>query len=193
MSKKLTYDELKKNVYNLRQNSNQTIALWKKKATELQTRLDSYVLIDKKPDYYYSFSGNLIFSSFCSKTGMSARMIHFIMVIGYCEVFTFNHAIIMGYTHLADRMAILVECGYVVKVKVPGKGIRLRYGWVLTQRGKEIESDYEQYYNKVMQEIRDKKFPPYRFSDGFYYKKRLAPKSKGLNKVKTDFSKLKKK
>jgi len=157
--------------------------LWKEraqaaeaKAKELQKSFDEYTFVDKKPDYYYSFSGHLLFRRFYALNGITALEAEVLIIISYVGVFLRQHFKLYNRNYLRKPVVEILEelekGGYVLKTKVPGKiKMRPRNAWVLTQRGKDLEADYEKYYDKKMAELKAGKLTPFNFEDGAYFRK----------------------
>jgi hypothetical protein len=157
--------------------------LWKErtrvaeaKAKQLQQIFDEYTFIDKKPDYYFSFSGLLIFRRFYILNGLRPIEVELLVIISYVHVFLKEDLKLYNRNYLRVRpleiLEGLVQQGYVLKTTVPGKSkSRMRMAWVLTQRGKDIEADYERFYDKKMEELKAGKLTRFNFEDGAYFRK----------------------
>lgn len=152
------------------------IARLEKKLKIAEDELKGYVFIDKKPDYYYSFSGSFIFRKWYLHNGLTGSHAELIVLLSYIDIFLTDHFKL--YTRSQTRIPIkyamqhLVDQRYVIKIKVQGKSrSSLRNGWVLTQRGKDLEADYERFYDNEMKAIKKGEVYTFNFEDGVYYRK----------------------
>jgi hypothetical protein len=145
------------------------------KAESFDNIHNEYVFIDKKPDYFFSFSGHALFRQFYLRNGLTAAQAELLIIISYKGVFLrgdfrfYNR----DYFKLSVIKLIetLIEQRYVMNIMVPGKAHKKRNGYVLTQKGKDLEADYEQYYDKKMDELRSGRITPANFQDGAYFRK----------------------
>lgn len=147
---------------------------WKERAQAAEHKFEEYAFIDKKPDYYFSFSGHLIFRRWYLTNGLTPMQAEFLVIISYTEVFYIRDILLFRRSwvkQIALNITKLLELGYIIKVKIPGTWRRSRFGYVLTQRGKDFETDYEKFYDKKMEEARAGRFTPFNFSDGAYFRK----------------------
>lgn len=177
--KKYTHEEL------LYAHERQEIALtkarvrirqWKDRALSAEKKFSEYVFIDKKPDYFYSWSGLLIFRRFYRLHGFEPLLMEFIIVMSYQEVFLRADFKLYrrNWIDIWHQIDTLIKRGYVQKIKVPGKSkIKMRIGYTLTQRGRDLEKDYERFYNEKIEEARNGKFTRFGFEDGAYFRRRM--------------------
>lgn len=185
---KLTYDDLYK-AYKGREvkaeNFQRDLKKWRERARKAEEILSQYMFIDKKPDYFYSFSGSAIFNAFCNRLGLEHRLVEYVIIIGYMGTLTAFNYNIFGY-RVDHHLDSLIKSGHLLKIKVPGRNKKIkRNGWVLSQKGKDIESAYQLFYDKTMVKIREGKFEPYDFADGVYYKLKRKHEKAGINKDST--------
>lgn len=152
------------------------------KLVDAESTLSRYVFVEKKPDYYYSFSGFLIFRQWYINNGLHASQAELLIIISYIDVFLTSHFKL--YTRNLTRVTVrnvlitLVEQHYVVKIKVHGKSkSSLRDGWVLTQRGKDLEADYERFYDEQTSAIKKGTLFSFNFEDGLYFRKKRLTRS----------------
>jgi len=155
--------------------------MWKKRAQQAEQRqkeveksIKDYVFIDKKPDYFYSFSSGLIFRRWYCLNGLVAKEAEFLILLSYIGVFFNNTYKLFARNYIDKRptiMPALEKKGYVVKVPFNTTGYKRKYGWVLTQKGKDFEADYEKYYDQKMEERKTGKFTPFNFEDGAYFRR----------------------
>ncbi len=143
---------------------------------EAEAKLEGYVFIDKKPDYFYSFSGFLIFRKWYIQNGLTSSQAELLIIISYVDVFLYDHFKL--YTRNQTRIGVkiilenLIAQRYVVNIKVGGKSkSRLRNGWVLTQRGKDLEADYEKFYDTKMAELKKGAIFTFNMEQGMYFRK----------------------
>lgn len=173
-----TYEELKaakKKQDRAIMHAKEDIQFWKKRAWEAEHKLGEYVFINKKPDYFFSFSGLLIFRRWFRLNGLSPVMAELLVTISYIDVFFKSDATIFKWQRqkeIAFAFTKLRELGYITNIEIPGKSrSKVRKGWVLTQKGKDFESDYEKYYDSKMEEITAGKLTPFNFRDGAYFRR----------------------
>lgn len=153
---------------------------------EAKAKLEGYVFIDKKPDYFYSFSGFLIFRRWYIMNGLTAAQAEVLIIMSYVDVFLTTHFKLYTRNHtrvpVKDVLAILIEQKYVIKIQVQGKNkLCLRKGWVLTQRGKDFEADYERFYDAKIADIKIGKIFSFNLEEGMYFRKvYLTPRERRL-------------
>lgn len=141
-----------------------------------QEKLEGYVFIDKKPDYFYSFSGFLIFRKWYVQNGLMPAQAELLIIISYVDVFLYSHFKLYTRNHTRTGVKIvlqsLIDQKYVASIKVSGKSTsKLRNGWVLTQRGKDLESDYERFYDAKMAELKKGAIFTFNMESGMYFRK----------------------
>lgn len=173
-----TYEQLKeakKKQDKALMHAKENIKFWKDRARTAEKKVSAYVFIKKKPDYFFSFSGHLIFRRWYRLNGISPVMAELLVTISYIDVFFKSHINLFKWQRQREIEAAfknLLELGYIIKVKIPGKSRnKQRTGWVLTQKGKDFERDYEKYYDKKMAELTEGKLTPFNFRDGAYYRR----------------------
>jgi hypothetical protein len=116
----------------------------------------------------------LIFRRWHQLNGLSAMQAEYLVMLSYVDVFLFKHLALFrkgSGDHFAKSMVKLQHWGYVIRIKVPGKRYKERNGYVLTQRGKDFEADYEKFYDERMAELKQRKTSYFRFDDGSYFRK----------------------
>lgn len=151
-----------------------SIKSWKERAQAAEHKFEEYAFIDKKPDYHFSFSGHLIFRRWYLTNGLTALQAEFLVIISYTDVFYIRDLLLFRRAwiqNIQNNITKLIELGYIIGVKIPGTWRKSRFGYVLTQRGKDFETDYEKFYDKKMEEGRAGRFTPFNFSDGAYFRK----------------------
>lgn len=146
-----------------------------RKVKEYEKVMEDYVFIDKKPEYFYSFSGGLFFKRWYTLNGITGIEAQFLVLLSYTDAF-FRSTYKLFARNYIDKMPKIMpkleEKGYVIKVPLPTKSAyRKRHGWVLTQKGKDFEADYEKYYDKKMEERKTGAFTPFTFEDGAYFRR----------------------
>ena len=156
--------------------ANVKIKTWKKRALEAEAITEEYAFIDKKPDYFYSFTGLLLFRRFYLRNGLTANQVEILIIISYCGVFLRKDFKLFSRNYVKrpifEVLDSLVKQGYVIATKIPSKaGTARRNAWILTQRGKDLEADYERYYDQKMDELKAGKLTPFNFEDGAYFRK----------------------
>lgn len=147
-----------------------------KERDEAEAKLFDYVFIDKKPDYFFSFSGFLLFRRWHLLNGISAPEAELLIIMSYVDVFLLRHFKLYTRNHtrvpVRDLVDLLTKQGYIVKIKIPGRSpSSFRTGWVLTQRGKDLEGDYERFYDLQMSVIKKGVLYGFNFEDGAYFRK----------------------
>lgn len=156
----------------------------------LKKRLDKYEKSDfklvqklqKKPDYYYSFSSLLIFRKWYIMNGLSMLQAEMLIVLSYYEYFPNNR---LGYfgknlANLKSAINRLMEMGYVIRVQTPSLNNHFRKGYALTKKGKDLEADYEKHFEGRFAEFAGKKYgksfhEPFDRSD--YFRRERVPKA----------------
>lgn len=146
------------------------------KTKEIQQSISHYAFIDKKPDYFFSFSGHLIFRRFYALNGLTAMQVELLVIISYTKVFLTANFKIYNRNYLrrpiVKTLDSLIKQGYITKVQVPGKNrLALRNGYILTQRGKDLEADYERFYDEKIAELKSGKLTRFSFEDGAYFRR----------------------
>jgi|GEM_PF-4805856 len=153
------------------------VAILESKLAAAEAKLDEYVFIDKKPDYFFSFSGFLIFRQWYVQNGLTALQAELLIIISYIDVFLYSHFKLYtrNYTRGSGVKIVLqslIDQQYVVPIKVSGKSTsKLRNGWVLTQRGKDLEADYERFYDTKMEELKKGAIFTFNMENGMYFRK----------------------
>lgn len=147
---------------------------WKERATNAENKLRQYVLVDDKPDYFLSMTGFSLFRRYYRSYGLIASQMEVLMMVSYVEIFFATDYVIFKSSMLGvqKRLDSLVEMRYIIRVTFAkvGHGNRKK-GYVLTQRGKDMISDYKKYYDEKMEEIRNKRVGQLTFEDGAYFKR----------------------
>lgn len=172
-----THEQLKdahKKRGKLLEHAREDLKFWKNRARKAEETISTHVYIDKKPDYFFSFTGHLIFRRFYRLNGLTALQAEIIVLLTYTQTFTFPDYKLFQRNRLSIDKIIhqLVDLRYVIKIEAPGKSkVRMRKVWVLTQKGKDIAADYEKYYDKKMDELRAGRLTPFRFEDGAYFRR----------------------
>lgn len=142
-----------------------------------EAKLEDYVFIDKKPDYFFSFSGFLIFRKWYLQNGLMSSQAEMLIILSYMDIFLYSHFKLYTRNHtrgIGVKIVLqsLIDQKYVTKIKVSGKSkSRLRSGWVLTQRGKDLESDYERFYDNKMAELKKRAMFTFNMESGMYFRK----------------------
>lgn len=147
---------------------------WKERAKTAEHKLMEYVIVDDKPDYWYSMSGFTLFRRYYRTYGLLASQMEVLMMISYVETFfAYDYRIFKDSNiGVAKRLLELIELRYVVKIKLPSKNsFKRKNAHVLTQRGKDLIADYKKFYDEKMEEIRNKRVGQLCFSDGAYFKR----------------------
>ena len=182
MPPKFTHAQLEKahfRQYKALSKSREITKKWKQRALKAEARMKEYIVVDTKPDYFFSFSGHLLFRRYYSLNGLTAMQVEFIIVIGVVGVFTKKNYALFRRNHLShapDKYVDQLEkMHYVTKISLRVNGGR-RIGWVLTQRGKDVEADYKKYYDQKMDEIRAGVLTPFIFEDGAHFRKIFVEK-----------------
>lgn len=135
--------------------------------------------IDKKPDYYFSFSGFYILNKWRYYNGISRIQLEILIVFSYYEYMfrpDLEHWNLFARVH-KEAVEELINTGYLTYVQVPGRTkFRKRRGIALTKKGKDVELDYEKYYEQVITELMTRTNAALpnnkqRFEDGQYFRK----------------------
>lgn len=136
-------------------------------------------LILKKPDYYYSFSGFFIFRQWYVLNGLNQIHAEILVIVSYYEYFLNVDKRYWNFHRNAyvKNMDQLIKMGYIARVNVPGKSrMRQRLAYVLTKKGKDMEADYEKFYDTKMEEFRKKKYgKTVSFKDGKPFRRERKP------------------
>jgi predicted transcriptional regulator len=136
-------------------------------------------LIDKKPDYHFSFTGFYIINKYRYYNGLTRVQLEILIVFSYYEYLfrpDMKHWNLSGRVH-KEALEGLLKDGYLVQVEVPGKTrCRKRKALTLTKKGKDVEADYEKYYEQVITELMTRTNAALpnnkqRFEDGAYFRK----------------------
>jgi DNA-binding PadR family transcriptional regulator len=82
----------------------------------------------------------------------------------------------MKFPTYLKAIAELEKLGYIVPVEVPGQRHKKKKGWALTQKGRDVEKDYEKFYDEKMADLKnqtagDKPNSRVRFEDGQYFRR----------------------
>jgi hypothetical protein len=140
--------------------------------------------IKKKPDYHYSLSGFYIVRKWIYYNGLTAHQLEVLVVISHYEYFLKKDLLLWNLDHGIFNKAFegLLELGYIIPVSVPGQRYKTRKGWALTQKGRDVEKDYEKFYDEKMHDLinktaGEKSNTKSRFEDGQYF--RRVHKKKG--------------
>lgn len=147
---------------------------WKQRAKAAELKLKQYVIVDDKPDYWFSMSGFSLFRRYYRTYGLKVSQMEVLMMISYVEPFFAIDHRIFKYSMIGVQKRIdeLVAMRYITKLSFPPKGsFKRRNGHVLTQRGKDLIADYKKYYDEKMEEIRKKHVTQLTFEDGAYFKR----------------------
>ena len=152
------------------------VARLERKLKAAEDKLEGYMFIDKKPDYFFSFSGFLLFRQWYVQNGLTALQAEMLIIMSYVDVFLYRHFKLYtrNYTRGSGVKIVLqdlIDQRYVVAIKVNGKSRNLRNGWVLTQRGKDMEADYERFYDAKMEELKKGAIFTFNMESGMYYRK----------------------
>jgi len=161
-------------LYNKIDNLKRDQRLLKKRVEAAEEKVKGYVFINKKPDYFFSFAGHLILRRFQRLNGLTLTGLELLVVISYVEVFLTEHKNLFkrNWFNLEKVLKILIDQHYVVLVKIPGKTkSAFRNGYVLTQKGKDLEADYERFYDEKIEELKKGKLTRFTFEDGAYFRK----------------------
>lgn len=138
---------------------------------------------EKKPDYYYSLSGFYIVRKYTYFNGLTFRQLELLVVISHYKYFLSRDIIAWNFKSPSyDRVAIELErLGYIIKVEVPGQRYKVKKGWALTQKGRDVEKDYEKFYDEKISDLKNqtagnKPNSKHRFEDGQYFRRVRIPK-----------------
>lgn len=136
----------------------------------------------KKPDYYYCFMGELIFKEWKIRNGLTSLYAKILIITTYYTFFKLKNYKywLMDLKQFKQAIADLVKMGYIVQTSVPGDANRKPCrAWMLTKKGKDLEADFEKYYDMRFKEIQQGRFGIFiDFKDG-------APFRRIKNKRKT--------
>jgi hypothetical protein len=147
---------------------------WRIRAKTAEKKNSEYIYIDKKPDYFFSVSGFSLFRRYYLSNGITSSQMEIMLMVSYVGTFFRNHAVIFKHTKigLSAGLEDLIIMRYVTRVRLPAKNtFKTRLGFILTQRGKDLMTDYEKYYDKKMLEIRNKNVTQLTFEDGCYFRR----------------------
>lgn len=154
----------------------------KREILNLKRRPES-TFIERKPDYHYSLSGFYIVRKWIYYNGLTAHQLEVLVIFSFYEYFLTKDLIPWNLKHTLYIKAIdgLKQLGYIIEVDVPGKRYRTRKGYALTQKGKDVERDYEKFYDEKMADLinktpGDKPNSKLRFDDGQYFRRKLVTK-----------------
>lgn len=115
---------------------------------------------NKKPDYYFAFSGYLIINKFIQYNNINRLSLEILIVLSYYKYLFRADLKHWGLylTKYVFALNVLIEQKYVTYIEVPGKGRGLvKKALTLTQLGKDIETSFEKYYEQVITELITKK------------------------------------
>lgn len=148
-----------------------------KKANDYISRL-----IDKKPEYYYSFSALPLLRKWRILNGLNPLHLDTLIILSYYDYFFISDHKYWNMHHtwhnIKYAISDLIKMGYVQVVKVPGKGNKKRHAYVLTKKGRDMEGDYEKYYDEKFEELKNKKLGEFNiFDDDKYFRRIKKPKS----------------
>ena len=121
------------------------VKFWKERARAAEKKIEEYVFIDKPPEYFFSFSGLMIFRRFYRNHGLTALQMEVIVIISYCGIMLYEDHKLFRRNFVArffDNIVALEGMGYITQVMVPGKSrSSKRKGHALTKKGKDLEAD----------------------------------------------------
>lgn len=136
----------------------------------------------KKPDYYYTFIGEMIFREFMRRNGFTNVHAKIIVILSYYTGFMSKDVKywLIDLKHFKKCIEELIAMGYVVQGMMPTKKSRSRptRTWYLTKKGKDIEKDFEKYYDDRFTSIQEGRFGIFQdFKDGKPFRRVRLPKS----------------
>lgn len=172
---KHTYEQLHRahrNNTKLLSKNREDLKHWKARAKAAEYKLRSLVVVDDKPDYYWSMSGFPLFRAFYLSYGLTPGQVEVLMMISYMKTFFQADAAIFrdGRMNIPIHLGNLIKLRYVSKVTFPPKDSHRRiYGYVLAQRGKDLIEHYKKHYDEKMADIRAGKATKLGFAEGCYY------------------------
>jgi predicted transcriptional regulator len=134
--------------------------------------------IERKPDYHYSLSGFYIVRKWCFFNGLTYHQLEIMVIFSFYQYFVIRDMTLWNLNFKVYQNALrdLVALGYIIKVDIPGQRHKIRKGWALTQKGKDVEKDYEKFYDEKMSDFKnrtagDKPNSKMRFQDGQYFRR----------------------
>lgn len=142
--------------------------------------------IEKKPDYHYSLSGFYIVRRWIYYNGLTGHQLEVLVVVSHYQYFLTRDLVLWNFQSYVYHKALgdLITLGYIIKVDIPGKRFKKKKGWALTQKGRDVEQDYEKFYDEKMEDLLNqtagtKKNTKQRFDDGQYFRRvRIAKNEK---------------
>lgn len=139
----------------------------------------------KKPDYYWSFCGSYIFKKWQLLNGLNPVHAELLVILSYYKYFLRRDHYYWNITWKVQRaLDDLIQMGYVQKVKIPGRSHSKRDAFVLTVKGRDMEADYEKFYETKFEEFRLKKNGRrVVFDDGDYFRRRKKPLTESIRKL----------
>lgn len=121
-------------------------------ATDFQSR----ALPDRKPDYYWSFSGCYIFRRWYLMNGLKAAHAEVLVLLSYYEYIRLDELCNFGITKNIGKPALrdLLEMKFVSQIMVQGKRKgKTVTAYILTQKGKDFEKDYERFWDEKYEQF----------------------------------------
>lgn len=115
----------------------------------------------KKPDYYHCFIGEMIFKEWKVKNGFASMHAKILVIATYYDYFKLKDYKywLLDLKLFKRAISELVRMGYMIETKAPAPGNRKPYrAWLLTKKGKDVEADFERYYDMRFKEIQQGKF-----------------------------------
>lgn len=135
--------------------------------------------IYKSADYAQSWNGHAIFRSWYLDKGFTHSHASVIVLASYYKHFRMrDHKYWnMDINRFYEACRDLIDAGYLLVSKMPGKGVKPVNIYMLSPKGEALEAEYEAHFKIFMSEFSKKKDgSDIKFEDNIYFRRKNAGK-----------------